>query len=521
MLGKIELTKYRTSLSSIFEKGIFLIGFSHFLMFLFVVLSRIGYRYELEWTEGSILVQINHLLQGGSTYSAPTPEHVPYLYTPLYFWFGALASQAGGGFLPLRIISLGATLLSMLLIFRWIFLTTRSKFSAALAVFLFASAFKPTGYWFDLARVDTLFLLFILLGLRFLFLAPTFMNGFLGALALVLAFMTKQTSVLLVIVMLPVVILKAFKVESTNRDSLQKKLFLVGYLLTTVFGITGSILLLNWNSNGWFNYYAFKVPAKQELIPSLVIGFWTHDLIPNFAVPLGLTCFALYQSYKTEGVFSEKFCFRFCASAGMIGIAWMTRIHNASWDNVLIPAFVWLSVMAAWGFSELLPLNKWKWSVFGVLFFVQFVSLAYDPRAQIPTAEDKAEGAAIEAKIRMMSGEVWVPQHEYLAEWNGKKSYGNRMPMDDLFAGQGGNPTLKLQDSIKTLLREKRFAAILLDWPEWAHAGLIPQGEFYSIGDSLPIHGRAFYPKTGVKTRPIYFYLPNKLSDKQKHGASL
>jgi hypothetical protein len=178
----------------------------------------------------------------------------------------------------------------------------------------------------------------------------------------------------------------------------------------------------------------------------------------------------------------------------------------------LMPAFAWLALMAGWGLSETLPWRGWRGTLLGVLLLLQLANLGYKPWSQIPTAADKAEGQAIESRIKNIPGNVWVPDHEYLAEWAGKKTFGNRMPLEDLRRGWGGEPKIIQEDSLRTLLKKKHFGAILLDSPDWRDANMFPaeMGEMYSLQDSLPISGRAFYPKTGVKSRPIYLFLPRE-----------
>ncbi|MDB5106960.1 MAG: hypothetical protein JWP91_4649 [Fibrobacteres bacterium] len=484
-------------------------GGLHLLVFLAVTSARIGYRYELEWTEGSILVQVRQMMLGLPIYRAPAPEYVPYVYTPLYFYLGAAASAFGGGFLPLRLISLLSTLAGIALAYRWIRADTGRPAAAFLAAGLFAASFRPTGFWFDLARVDCLCLLLLLLGLRALSLNPRPLTAIAAALAFTLAFQTKQTSIAVIVAMLPYAVLKGLFRRGDGRIH-QGKSFLAFFLLGTVLGVGGSIWFLGHIGRGWYGYYVLKVSSGHGAYPGVWLTFWTKDLIGQFGLALALAGFGLWRIFRAEGRYSDRGWFRACGSAGMIGSAWITRTHVGSWDNVLLPAFAWLALMAGWGVAETLPWRGWRGPLLGTLFLIQFAHLGYNPRSQIPDAADRAEGDALVRYISGIEGTVWVPDHEYLAEWAGKPTYANRMPMEDLRRGQGGGPGKAMEDSLRTLLRRKVFSALLLDTPDWSAAGFLPgeTGEWYALADSLPLHGRAFFPKTGVKSRPLYLYRP-------------
>ncbi len=499
----------RAEIGKAFLFAAILAGAVHVALFLVVTLARIGYRYELEWTEAGILVQVNHVMRGMPVFSAPSPEYVAYFYTPLYFWLGAIASVFGGGFLPLRLLSLLSILAAMGLGYRWIRSTTGSTYAGVLSTCLFAASFKLTGFWFDLARVDNLCLFFLILGLRIIYAAPTAWSGTLAALTFSLAFMTKQNSIAVTVAMLPLVLLKGFRHGRETKGTFQRKQFLIAFGAAIILGTGGWSIFLNWKSDGWFNYFVFMVPSGEPSVPGAWLRFWTQDL-RLFFLPLGLAGFAVYRAFSHGGLFSEILWFRLCASAGMVGSAWITRTHVGSWNNVLMPAFAWLAIMAGWGVAELLPLSGRRGMFIGTLFLFQFASLLYNPWTQIPTAADSVEGAAIVDKIRSMQGDVWVLDHEYLAEWAGKKVFGNRMLLQGLRHGSGGNPHKLEEDSLLTLLKQKRFGAIVMDSPDW-HDGLIfpsSMDSYYSLQDSFPLSGRAFYPKTGEKSRPRYVYLP-------------
>jgi hypothetical protein len=349
-----------------------------------------------------------------------------------------------------------------------------------------------------------------LLGLRLLANPASPWNGAAAGLVFTLAFLTKQTSLAVIAAMLPYAFLKGFGAGTLPGDATERKASLASFLAVAAAGIAGSSLILNAASGGWFAYYIFTVPGSHASIAGSWSGFWTRDMLGHFPLPLGMAAFALYRAYRSGGWRSDTLWFRACGTLGMLGNAWISRTHEGSWDNVLLPGFIWLALMAGWGLAETLPWRGWRGTLLGLLFLAQCAALGYKPWTQIPDAADRAEGDGIVARIAAIPGDVWVPDHEYLAEWAGKKSYGNRMPLEDLWRGKGGEPKRRLEDSLASLFRNKRLGALLLDMPALRDAGILPPAaeKWYALGETLPLRGRAFYPKTGVKSRPLYLFFP-------------
>src|SRR5262245_9977616 len=94
-------------------------GVSAMLLWLVLAAPRVGYPYELEWMEVAMVDEAVRVRQGLPLYGPPTVEHVPFLYTPLFYWLGALAmSVCGEGFAAMRLVSVLATIGCAVLIHR-------------------------------------------------------------------------------------------------------------------------------------------------------------------------------------------------------------------------------------------------------------------------------------------------------------------------------------------------------------------------------------------------------------------
>ncbi|MCA9582997.1 MAG: hypothetical protein KC416_14455, partial [Myxococcales bacterium] len=132
----------RAALFSKAERGItaaFLAYASWFtLRYLLIAAGTVPYPYQLEWMEGGILETVARVGNGEPLYVAPSIDYVSYVYTPLYYYLGALFTAIGGLALPpLRLLSLLATLATSILITLFIHRETGSKKWAALGAPLF------------------------------------------------------------------------------------------------------------------------------------------------------------------------------------------------------------------------------------------------------------------------------------------------------------------------------------------------------------------------------------------------
>lgn len=133
-----------------------------------VALARMTYPLPLEWMEGGMVLQVRRVLTGKPVYVAPNATFTPFLYPPLYYYMSAaVTSVLGLGFLPLRLVSLGATLGCLVVIGLLVHRETDAVLPALVTIGLFAASYPLVDTWFDLARVDMLFLLLALQSLTF------------------------------------------------------------------------------------------------------------------------------------------------------------------------------------------------------------------------------------------------------------------------------------------------------------------------------------------------------------------
>jgi hypothetical protein len=133
-----------------------------FVDFLRVSLWRMQYPFELEWLEGEVAIYSVRWLEKASLahlYPAYSDGgYVPHLYAPLFQILAAHVHAVSGMELLAsgRFLSLLSTFLIMAGIAAIVRDVTRSWFAAAVGGLAYAAFFKPSGFWYDLYRVDSL-----------------------------------------------------------------------------------------------------------------------------------------------------------------------------------------------------------------------------------------------------------------------------------------------------------------------------------------------------------------------------
>jgi 4-amino-4-deoxy-L-arabinose transferase-like glycosyltransferase len=174
----------------------------YIVAFITTAFLRLAYPYELDWLEGVSLDLVRRVLEGQAIYARPSVEFVPFIYPPLFFYASAASAAVFGlQFASLRLISLAAALGSFAIIFLFVKRETKSNFAGLVGAGLLAAAYRLSGDWFDVARVDSLFLFLLLASLYAArFWASCRAQALAGLLA-ALSFFAKQTAVLAVIPM--------------------------------------------------------------------------------------------------------------------------------------------------------------------------------------------------------------------------------------------------------------------------------------------------------------------------------
>ena len=466
--------------------------------YLVVALARIGYPFELEWMEGAVANHVLRILHGQPLYVRPSLDFVPFVYAPLYFYVSAgLAKVIGLSLFPLRLVSLLSSLACFAVIYAFVQRETGSRFHGLAAAALFAATFRAAGAWLDIARPDTLMLAFLLAGLYLARFGRSTLALTTAGLLFALAFHTKQTALFIAVpVAAGLVAMRGFR-----------SLAFIG-----TFGLLGlgAVPALNAAYHGWYNYYVFFLPAHKPLVRSLIWGFWIDDLLRVMPVACGLA--VAWLSWRRAGLGRAARFFYVLALAGMVAAAWSGRLHYGGYRNALLPAYAGLAVVAVLGAWTLARprersglRNTGATPAVYIACVVQFGLLWYNPAAQIPSREDVRAGRELVATLAGYPGEILVPQHGYLPELAGKRSFAHQMALYDvLIAGPSQTQDRLVQEIVQAIERQ-RFSAIILDGPFVLQDTLL---DYYASQSGVFRSEDVFWTRAGMRTRPQVILVP-------------
>lgn len=502
--SKLTAIPWRHSLPKVLRYGLLGGAGLYIVVYLAVALLRMRYPFELEWMEGATLDHVSRILAGQGIYVAPSLDFVPFIYTPLYYYLSAgAAALFGTGFFALRLVSFASSLVSFLMIGVIVGRQTREVYAGLLAAGLYAATFRVSGAWFDLARVDSTYLAFLLIAIYLLRFHSSDLAAVVAAGLISLAFLTKQTALAMA---LPLIIYSV----------LERKRNVVFLVLPLVLVVGLSTLALNAMSDGWFFYYVFDLPRNSPLYGDAFSGFWKRDIMSILPVASLVALFYFFtqnrERWKSGGLFFLFVC------AGLVLGGWGGRLNSGGFNNVLMPAYAALSMIFGLGINQALGWLA-QWSPSGRRFepfvyascILQFLLLLYNPVHELPSPQNLAANQQVIAAIEATPGEVWIPNHGFLGTLAGKKSYAHMMAIRDLVeSGPRGPVRDRFVQEIKSQIEEERFTAIFAadNWAYWLPADLKELATVYSDRSKTFPGTFELHMMTGFSEGQVSAYVP-------------
>jgi tetratricopeptide (TPR) repeat protein len=470
-------------------------------VFLVIAAIRSKYPFELEILEGPIFEHVTRLLHGQNVYVPPSINFVPFNYTPLYYVFAAgLALVLGANFFTLRFLSIISALGIFIIIYQFVKKETGNKTAGIIAAGLFAATYKICNTWFDIARVDSLYNFWLILSIYILRFSRNKYRILFTSLVLSLAYFTKQSITLF---LLPLA-LSIFWTERKNAIKL--------ILYTAVIIITVSIFINN-ISDGWFNYYIWKLSLSNDIDYSLLLPFWTYGLLKPFGIAFLFIC-AFFLKDVIERKKGISNIFHIFIFLGLLGLSFAGTAYSGSNRNAMMPVYMGICIMLGISYDYLLMWGtKNEKMVFWIyaLLFIQFCALIYPPDKQLPSQIDNQSGQHFLEMIKKIDGPVWIPFHGYLATLAGKPAYANLLAMHGFFYKMSklyDSPRAALSQSVQEALDQKIFTAIILDAPLYEYPELNNALEKkYEYTGNLFRKQDGFVPLMNT-IRPELLYLP-------------
>lgn len=453
--------------------------------YLLIARARLFYPYPLEWMEGGALEHVARILEHKPLYVAPSLEFAPFIYTPLYYWVCAPFVQLMGLQLSsLRLVSLLSSALVFVLLFGIVFSRTRNAIAGFIAAGIYASCFEVCSGWFDLARVDSLSLCFLLFA-TWLLVRGSRHDIWIGSI-FALAFLTKQSTL---IVAAPLLAARFISQQGVRR---------VHAPLAFCAIVLASTLLQNWLSHGYYKYYVFDLPSQHTWIKSMRREFWRWDLFTN--VPFACAA-ALYVLTTASGWRSQLTLWS--AAIGYCALSYISRMHVGGAANVLMPSMAFF----AWSMGEALhflsqplrpselpkpsalqapvtpqnpapPHALWQRSLrsssslFGLtLCIAQLSWLLYTPAHHLPDEVDRKSQRALVEYLRTVPGPILAPGDPLLARLIGNTGSVHQQALTDISLGTEPRRQQALERRIHAKLAQQYYAAIVING-EWHSADL-------------------------------------------------
>lgn len=470
----------------------------YLIVFLILAAVRIPYSFQLEWLEGGSLDEVGRILAGRNVYGPPSVDFVPFIYAPLYFYAAAaLSSVAGLGFAPLRFLSFAASLGCFLLIFLLVKRETGSRLPSTLSFCLFAATYHESGTWFDLARVDALFLFFLLFAVYLARFGRSAAAHALAGVCMASACLTKQIG------LIAALLLAVYYLLWERR----RAPYFIGITLGLLGGAT---LILNRGSDGWFWYYIFELPRHHSWWPRNLLYFWTHDLGSTLPIAALGACF--YFLVRLQERANGALRFYALTGAAMLGIAFASRLNAGSFRNVLLPAFAILCVLfglgvdAAGRLIRAAPVRHQGMleAFLYLVCLVQFGALFYDPFKQVPSRDDLEAGRKLIRTLANLPGRVFIPSHPYLLLLAGRETHLHEMAMNDILLYDRGKVHDRIVAEMRRAISERKFETVILEDSFWFKDDI--DRCYRERGEVFDKQG-VFWPLVGWQTRPHAIYV--------------
>lgn len=474
------------------------------------VSMRMTYPFELEWMEGGIVDHVRRVLDGQPLYQAPSVTFTPYIYTPFYYAVSAaVCDVVGVGPIGPRLVSVAAALGSFSLIASFVIRESRSRIAAILACGWFASTYALTGYWLDLARVDSLFLFLVLTCLWLARFGRSPASAVGAGLTLSLAFFSKQAA-------LPFLLPAAAFcfVHGWRRATI--------CVASSVVPTVVAVSVANHLTGGWFGYYVFDVPGQHAMLWDR----WLAHLLAFFVTPVAalLVLALLLLVSRPSFIRPRRKLVAYFAWISTAAVGSFTALlHRDGFVNVLMPFYASLAVVASLGFAGIRqrvchgeePRIVKACALVGLLWLVAFAMIDNPVEEAIPTDADRRAARDTIETLRDQPRPLWMPGSGFYASTAGHAGMSaHTMALADVFKTREAEPKGRLLAEVLASIHDRRWAAVVLD-PSFV---LLPPQIEQTVRQSYRLERRVLperadddgWPPTGFRNRAEEIWVPRE-----------
>ena len=480
-----------------------------------IALARLGYPGHLEILEDNSLVEVNRILAGQQLYPAPSASFVPDDYTPLYFAVSAgAAGVLGHSYLPLRLVSLVASVVCFAILGRLVHGETRSRAAGMAAAGLLAATYFAVDTWFDVARVDSLFLALSIAGLYAARRAYRTRGAIAAGLLLGAAFCTKQAALVE-----SVAVLAALAAGPSRRLAV-----VAAAAWAAVVG--GSTLALGLASHGWYVYYVFEQASQHALSPGNASQFWISELLPIFGIAI---CASLLGARRMPLVL--------LAGCGALAVeAFAARAETGSNLNDLLPVYMMIAVLAGLAMGGRPPLSlrvagrfarppwlarfmQWRrgvvkgWIpvVVSGLVVVQIGVLAGGFRLSqaFPPDADRIAGQRLVTAARALGGTVAIPAAPAIAIMAGQQPAEDQVAAADVLHSSDQSAKTIFTTSLAQAVAAQKFSGIFTEFFHDLEGFPADLSRYYHRCPQAPLDGLSSVPfSANARALPVSVWLP-------------
>ena len=489
-----------------------LLGLAAIGGYVVIALARLGYPFPLEVLESNSLVEVHRILAGQPLYVAPTVSYVADGYPPLYFAVSAAAASVlGQSYLALRLVSLASSLACFTVVARLVHRETASAPAGLAAAGLLAATYFATGTWFDVARVDSLFLALSIAGLYTARWMRTRRGAIMAGLLLGAAFLTKQTALAE-----GAAVLAAVAAGPRRRLAVPAALAYAAVLVA-------STLALGLASHGWYLYYAFEQMSEHALNAAAVGQFWAAYLLPT----LGVAIVAVLLGVRRVPPVLLSGC------VALVVEGYAALVHAGGGVNDLLPAYLVVALLAGLAMGDqpgpgpdpgsgrpagartasgyLAKAMRQAAPAAVVLVIAQLAVLApgFRPGHAIPAGADRAAGLRLAAGLRALGGTVAIPADPALAVMAGLPQVEDQFAAVDVLRASDPSAKATFTRSVARAVATRQFTAIItvIDGDLRGFPPDLPR--YYHRCPQMPLAGIPPAPfRMSAAIQPVAVWLP-------------
>lgn len=461
-----------------------------------IAVARLGFPGHLEILEGNSLVEVHRILAGQQLYPAPSASYVPDGYPPLYFTVcAAVAGVLGQSYLALRLVSLVASLVCFAILGRLVQRETRSRGAGLAAAGMLAATYFAADTWFDIGRVDSLFLAFSIAGLYAVRWVRRTRGAITAGLLLAAAFSTKQTGLAE-----GVAVLAALAAGSRGRLA-------VPAAITYATGVGGSTLALGLASHGWYVYYVFGEMSQHAFSAASASQFWVTELLPTLGIAI---CAAVLGARRMPLVLVAG-----CAALAVEAFA--ARAQTGSNLEDLLPAYLAVALLAGLamgGHSSFLlrgAAGRWAPVAVSVAVLAQIGVLAGGFRLSqaFPPNADRVADQRLVAAARALGGTVAITDDPGIAVAAGLQPADDQIAAADVLRASDQRAKTIFMSSLAQAVAARKFSAIITEYSRDLRGFPANLGRYYHRCPQSPLDGMLSVPfSPNAQVLPVSVWLP-------------